>query len=93
MLFGEILMVKSKKIFALTLIVSLMAIATFAGTINAQTQATVIILASLGGTTDPADGTYHYNDGTSVTFTATPDATSAFLYWIVSTDAGSSSSS
>ncbi len=58
-------MVKSKKIFALTLIVSLLVVAAFAGTISAQSQATVNILDSIGGTTDPAAGTHTYNDGTS----------------------------
>jgi len=85
-------MVKSKKIFALTLIVSLLAVAAFAGIISvkAVSQATVNILDSIGGTTDPAAGTHTYDDGTSVTFTATPDGTSVFLNWLISTDAGSS---
>jgi hypothetical protein len=82
-------MVKSKKIFALTLIVSLIVVAAFASIISAQSQATVNILASIGGTTDPAEGTHTYNDGTSVTFTATPDSTSVFSNWIISIDAGS----
>jgi hypothetical protein len=84
-------MVKSKKIFALTLIVSLIAVAAFVGIISAQSKATVNILASIGGTTDPTDGTHQYDDGTSVTFTATSDGTSVFQNWVISTDAGSSS--
>ncbi len=83
-------MVKSKKIFALTLLTSLLVIAAFASvSVKAQTQATVIVTPSLGGTTDPS-GTTTYPDGTQVTFTATPDPASVFQYWIISTDAGSS---
>ena len=83
-------MVKCKKFLALTMIIALVAVATFAGVLSAQTQATVNMLASIGGTTDPAAGTTTYADGTSVTFTATPDTASVFNNWIISTDAGSS---
>jgi hypothetical protein len=83
-------MVKSKKFFALTLIISLTVLATIAGVLNAQTQATVNILASIGGTTDPAAGTTTYADGTSVTFTATPDSGSVFNNWIIATGEGTS---
>jgi hypothetical protein len=83
-------MVKSKKFFALTLIISLTVLATIAGVLNAQTQATVKILASIGGTTDPAAGTTTYADGTSVTFTATPDSGSVFNNWIIATGEGTS---
>ena len=85
---------KNVKIFALTLLTALLLLAILSPTmisVKAQTQGTVIILDSVGGTTDPAAGTYNYNDGTSVTFTATPnDVNFVFAYWIVSTDAGSS---
>ena len=83
---------KSKKLFALTLITSLLVLAAFAGVVSvkAQSQATVIVLASIGGTTDPAPGTTTYADGTSVTFTATPDAADVFQNWIIDTTAGSS---
>ena len=84
-------MVKTKKLFSMTLIVSLVVVAAFVGAISAQAQGTVNILATLGGTTDPAAGTYTYNDGTSVTFTATADAANVFQNWIISTAAGSSS--
>jgi hypothetical protein len=83
-------MVKSKKIFALTLLTSLLVVAAFASVnVKAQTQATVIVTPSLGGTTDPS-GTTTYADGTQVTFTATPDPTSVFQYWVVATSEGSS---
>jgi Divergent InlB B-repeat domain len=78
------------KFFAMTLLVALFLL-TLAGTIgvNAQTQATVQVLSSIGGTTDPAAGTYNYNDGTSVTFTATADTGFVFQEWIVSIAGGS----
>jgi hypothetical protein len=82
-------MMKSKKIFALTLLTSLIVLVALNASVNAQSQATVNILASVGGTTDPVPGTTTYNDGTSVTFSATPDSNSVFINWVVSTDAGS----
>lgn len=83
---------KSKKLFALTLITSLLVLAAFAGVVSvkAQSQATVIVLASIGGTTDPVPGTTTYADGTSVTFTATPDSAYVFQNWVIDTAAGSS---
>ncbi len=83
-------MAKINKIFALTLLISLLATAAVSVTVQAQSQGTVTIMDSIGGTTDPAPGTYNYNAGTNVDFTATADATSAFQYWIVSTSSGSS---
>ena len=81
-------MIKSRKIFALTLLTSLIVFAALnASVISAQTQATVNVLQSIGGTTVPS-GTNTYADGTSVTFTATPDAAYQFANWILSTDAG-----
>ena len=83
---------KSRKIIALTLLTSLIVYAALgAMSVNAQSQATVNILASVGGTTDPTPGEHTYYDGTSVTFTATPDGTFVFQNWIISTDQGSSS--
>jgi hypothetical protein len=82
-------MMKSKKIFALTILTSLIVLAAFAS-VSAQGQATVNILDSIGGTTDPAAGSYTYDDATPITFTATPDANSVFANWIISTAEGSS---
>ena len=84
-------MVKSK-IFVLTLIVTLLALATVCVSVQAQSQATVIIADSVGGTTDPAAGTATYPDATQLTFTATPDDSFEFQYWVISTSDGSSSS-
>ena len=81
---------KSRKILALTLVTSLIVFAALGAIVFAQSTATVTILASVGGTTDPEPGTTTYDDGTSVTFTATPDTAYVFQNWIVSTDEGSS---
>lgn len=85
-------MYKTSKIFALTLLMSLLVLATLNASVisvKAQGQATVNVLDSIGGTTDPAAGTTSYDDGTSVTFTATPDTAFAFVNWIFSIDEGS----
>lgn len=56
--------------------------------VNAQTdnEATVVVLPSVGGTTDPEPGTYNYTEGTEITLTATPNEGFEFLYWIASGD-------
>jgi hypothetical protein len=56
--------------------------------VNAQAQATVIIVDSVGGTTNPT-GTTTYPDGSEVQLTATADPDFVFNFWIISTDAGS----
>ena len=81
-------MMKSKKIFALTLLMSLLVLAAVNAIVNAQGDATVIVNETIGGSTDPAAGTHTYADGTSVTFTATADAGYAFQDWIFATDEG-----
>ena len=84
-------MVKNIKIFALTLLTSLLLLSTSSALIavKAQGDATVVVLDAIGGTVDPS-GTNTYADGTVVTFTATPaDELTVFINWIVVTDAGS----
>jgi hypothetical protein len=81
-------MMKSNKIFALTLLMSLLVIMAVNASVNAQDQATVIVTDTIGGSTDPAAGTQTYADGTSVTFTATADNGYAFQDWIFSTPDG-----
>ena len=86
---GEIIkMMKSKKIFALTLLMSLLVLAAVNASVNAQGDATVIVNDTIGGTTDPTPGSHTYADGTSVTFTATADTGFAFQDWIFSTPEG-----
>jgi hypothetical protein len=82
-------MLKSSKIFALTLLTSLLLLSALSCAVKAQGDATVAVLDSVGGTVDPS-GTNTYADGTAVTLTATPmDETFVFVNWIVVTEAGS----
>jgi hypothetical protein len=79
---------KTIKIFALTLLTSLLLISTLSAimSVEAQGDATVIVLDAIGGTVTPS-GTNTYADGTVVTFTATPASQLfAFVNWIVVTD-------
>ena len=55
--------------------------------ISAQTEvATVIVMPTTGGTTNPAPGQYTYNNGTNIVLTAVPDTGYVFSYWIISGD-------
>ena len=88
---------KNSSLFALTILASLLLLAALncgVVTVSAQSQATVIIADTQGGSTDPAAGTYNYDAGTTVTITATPinPTTTAngfsFTEWIIQTDQG-----
>ncbi len=84
---------KNKKFFTLTVLSALLLLAFVGPMLNvlAQSQGTINILDSVGGTTDPAAGTHTYPDGQSVSITATPtDSTFIFQFWLVSSDSGSS---
>lgn len=75
-----------KNFFVLTLIMSLFLASSISFAtinVNAQTQGTVTMLDSLGGTTNPSAGTQTYNDGATVTLTANTQSTFAFLYWVI----------
>jgi hypothetical protein len=79
---------KNIKIFALTLLTSLLLISILSAimSVEAQGDATVIVLDAIGGTVD-LSGTNTYADGTVVTFKATPaNQYFAFVNWIVVTD-------
>ena len=49
-------------------------------------DATIIILPSSGGTTNPNPGSYIYSDGTTITLNAIPNEGFEFLYWVASGD-------
>jgi len=80
---------KKIKFFALILLTSALLIATISpniASVKAQTQATVNVVSSVGGTTDPTGSGNLYNDGATVNLAATPDDGYIFLYWTVSTN-------
>ena len=54
--------------------------------VKAQGSATVVILDTIGGTTNPAAGTYTYTNGAQVTLTATPVEGNLFSQWIIATE-------
>ena len=81
--------INTRKATAITLVLlaSTLMLASFAvNTTRAQTdtQAVVILLDSVGGTTSPAPGNYTYDNGTFIIFSAVPSDGFAFQYWIVS---------
>jgi hypothetical protein len=76
---------KSFAVIALILLTSMILIAS----VKAAGQASVTMVVSIGGTTDPAaPGTYTYADGTAVTLTATAGDGFVFQNWIISTSTG-----
>jgi hypothetical protein len=91
---------KNSKLFALTILASLLllAVANVSMTgVKAAGTATVIMFDTIGGTTTPdSPGTTTYSDGSTVTFTATPQVGDVntpgyyFFEWVIVTDAGSS---
>jgi hypothetical protein len=53
-------------------------------TANAQDEvAEVIIVYSVGGTVDPAPDTYYYDEGETITLTATPQDGFRFSHWVI----------
>jgi len=45
-------------------------------------DAIVVLVGSIGGSTNPGPGTYYYADGSTISLTATPDAGYDFVQWI-----------
>jgi hypothetical protein len=85
---------KLRKLFVLTLLTSLLLTSASSIAIlgvQAQSDATVVVLDSVGGTTSPT-GTNTYAANTVVTLTATPtNGYFVFVDWVVSTDTGANS--
>jgi hypothetical protein len=48
-----------------------------------QEVATVVVAASVGGTTNPEPGVYKYNYAATITLEATPSSGFRFLYWTI----------
>ena len=77
------------KTIAFLLLTSLLILASITLCITdaqAQTQASIEVLASVGGYSDPGPGNYSYADGASVNFLATADSGAFFSYWVISID-------
>ncbi len=82
---------KRIQVFALIfLLASLCAGAIATSLVKAQSQATVDVLASVGGSTDPAASStpYSYDDGTVVNLTATAGEGFIFVNWDIVTASG-----
>jgi len=78
---------KSTAIIVSILLATVLAAAyPYVASVKAQNQATIEVLESIGGSTDPAPGTHSFNGGTQVTLTATPDPNAVFETWLISTD-------
>jgi len=81
---------KKLQVFALILLTSALLLAAInpnIASVKAQGQATIVVMAALGGTTDPS-GTTTYDDGTPVTLTATAGDGFVFQNWEIATSAG-----
>jgi hypothetical protein len=76
---------KLKATFLLTLMISMSLLLILNSTIAmAQTnQAEVIIINSVGGSTDPVAGDYMYNSEDVINLTATPYDGFTFQYWVI----------
>lgn len=76
---------QSKRLLALSLVISVLALAMLSPAIflvKAQGSATVVVLDAVGGTSDPS-GTHTYTDGATVTITATPNDNFVFVNWLI----------
>ena len=82
---------KNIQVFALIFILSALAVVAIApsiASVKAQSQATIDVLVSAGGSTVPDAGTTTYADGTVVTLTATPGPNFVFSSWEIVSSAG-----
>lgn len=82
-------MYKKQTLSASTLFLLLiLAVSAGLASVTAQGTATVIVNSASGGSTD-LTGSNTFNDGDTVTITATPDADNTFINWVVSPSDGS----
>lgn len=82
---------KISKIFVITLLSAILLLSITPSIASAQSQGSVTLLDSLGGTTDPAAGpTTNYDAGTAVTLTAAPLDGYVFVSWQIVTATSSS---
>jgi hypothetical protein len=82
---------KTLKILVFTLLTAALlmtVISSSVPSVKAQGTDTVVVFASVGGTTDPIAGTYSYADGSTQTFTATAGDGFILQNWEVATAAG-----
>jgi hypothetical protein len=77
---------KTRKVFVLALLSSMLLLSV--ASVKAQGQASVTIMDVLGGSTTPAAGTYSYNDGATVSLTATALDGYEFVEWQIVTAGG-----
>ena len=71
----------------LALLIATLVASTLPVQAQSDSDATVVMLPTTGGTTSPAAGTTnYYPNGTTITLTATPDSGYVFSYWVVSGD-------
>jgi hypothetical protein len=76
---------KFATVFLLILLASTIVLFVLNPTASAQNEtATAVITATAGGTTDPAPGTYNYNNGSTLNIKAIPDNGYVFEYWVIS---------
>jgi hypothetical protein len=55
-------------------------------TVQEGDNAVVVVLDTMGGSTDPGPGTYSYLDGSTISLTATPDDGYDFVYWVTTSE-------
>lgn len=48
----------------------------------ATSEAVVVVVDAIGGTTNPGPGTYYYLDGSTISLSATPNSGYDFVYWV-----------
>jgi hypothetical protein len=76
--------IKIKTLVASLLTIIAMAFISVPAYAQTLDTATVIVLSTVGGTTDPEPGTYTYAEGETITLIATPNEGFEFQHWLIS---------